>query len=136
HGGGKNVVRRLTAVDVVVRMNEAPLAALAAQKLAGAVGENLVDVHVGLGSTSRLPNDEGKFVVVLAGQHLVGRLDDGPSLFHVEGAEVEVDERGGLFHQSEGVDQLARHSLARDLEIGERALRLRAPQLVGRYLDG
>ena len=66
HRRGKNVVRRLAHVDVVVGMDLAALAALAAQELAGAIGDDLVHVHVGLRAAAGLPDDQGKLGVVLA----------------------------------------------------------------------
>ena len=58
HGGREDVVAGLALVDVVVGMDEALLPALAAQDLAGAVGEHLVHVHVGLGAAAGLPDHE------------------------------------------------------------------------------
>ncbi len=136
HRRREDVVRRLAAVDVVVRVDEACFAPLATEDFARAVGEHLVHVHVRLRAAARLPNDEGEFVVVLAGQNFVGRGDDGAALFRIERSKVEVDEGGGLFDERERVDQRARHALARDLEVRERALRLRAPQPVGGDVDG
>ena len=73
HGRRKHVVRRLAHVDLIVGMDLAAHAALAAQELAGAVGDDLVHVHVRLRAAAGLPDDQGKLGVVLAGDHLVGR---------------------------------------------------------------
>ncbi len=78
HRGRKHVVGRLAHVDMVVGMDLAAHAALAAQELAGAVGDDLVQVHVRLGAAARLPDDQGKLGVVPAGDHLVGGRDDRP----------------------------------------------------------
>ncbi len=84
HRGGEHVIGGLAAIDVVVGMHLAPLAANAPEQLAGAIGDHLVGVHVGLGSTSRLPNDERELIGELAGDDLVGRLDNRPGLCWIE----------------------------------------------------
>ena len=54
---------------------------LAAGELDGAVRDHLVDVHVRLRAAAGLPDAERELVVVLAGDHLVGRLHDAASAF-------------------------------------------------------
>ena len=73
---------------------------------------------------------------MLAGDHLVGGGDDGlaPSPSS-SSAEVQVDLRGGALDLRQRADELARHALAGDLEVLQRALRLRAPQAVGGDFD-
>ena len=77
HRRREDVVRRLAAVDVVVGMHEPALAARPAEELRGAIGEHLVDVHVGLRARSGLPDGERKFAGVPPGERLVGGGDDG-----------------------------------------------------------
>ena len=60
HRGRKNIVRRLAAIDVVIGVDEAPLAARSTQDLGSAVGQHFVDVHVGLRARSRLPDRSGR----------------------------------------------------------------------------
>src|SRR5262249_57703594 len=67
---------------------------------------------------------------------LVGRPDDRAGAFAIEEAEILVDEGARLLDQAERPDHLARKALAADLEMFERALRLRAPVAVGGNLDG
>src|SRR5260221_7946476 len=76
HGGGKRVVRRLAHIDVVVGMDRRLAAELAADELDRAVGYDLVDVHVRLGTGSRLPDIEREFTVELAGDYLIGDTAD------------------------------------------------------------
>src|SRR5947208_15298643 len=135
HRGGKNVVRRLPAVDLVVGMHAALLAALASEELARAVGEHLVHVHVGLGARSRLPHHERKLAVVLSGEHLAAGGGDGFRLILGELLQLHVHARARALDQRERADQLTGHALAGNAEILERALRLRAPQPVGRDAD-
>ena len=136
HGGGKHVVRRLALVHLVVGMDESLLSALAAEDLAGAVRQHLVHVHVGLRAAAGLPDGERELPLMLPGDHLVGRLDDGLGLLGVEHLQVEVHLRSRPLHPRERLDQLRRHLLGADLEVEQRALRLGAPQPVGRDLDG
>ena len=76
HRRREDVVRRLAAVDVVVRMHEAAFADRAAEQLRGAVGEHLVHVHVALRAGAGLPDRERELVVVPAGEDFVGGGDD------------------------------------------------------------
>jgi hypothetical protein len=54
----------------------------------------------------------------------------------VHQAELEIGQRRRLLEDAEGPDDLDRHLLAADVEIGERAGRLGAVILVGRHIDG
>ena len=58
-------------------MDEPGVSALAAQQFAGAVGQHLVDVHVGLRSRASLPDDQRELVGVLAGNDFIGCGHDG-----------------------------------------------------------
>ena len=136
HGGGKGVVGGLRAVHVIIGMHRLLRAHLAAQELDGAVADHFIGVHVALGAAARLPDHQRKVVVELACYHLVGGLDDGRR--HVLGQEPElvIDLCAGPLELAERPDHLSREALARDLEMLERALRLRAPVAVGGHLDG
>ena len=135
HRGRKHVVRRLPAIDVVVRMHELPLPARSAENLRRAIGKHLVDVHVGLGSGSCLPYGERKLAVVAAVERLVCGGDDRIGDPGLEDVQACVDPRRATLDQQHRADQLRRHLLAGDAEMLERALRLRAPQALGGDLD-
>lgn len=77
HDGGEGVVGRGAAVDVVVGVDGLLGAHGAAEDLNGAVGDDLVCVHVGLGAGAGLPDDEGEVVEQLAVGDLFGGLLDG-----------------------------------------------------------
>jgi hypothetical protein len=77
HGGGEGVVGRGGHVDVVVGVDGLLGAHVAAQHLDGAVGDDLVGVHVGLGAGTGLPDDQREVFVELAGCDLGGGLLDG-----------------------------------------------------------
>ena len=57
HRGGEGVVAALAHVHVVVRSHRLLAAQLAAEQLDGAVGQDLVDVHIALGARTGLPDD-------------------------------------------------------------------------------
>ena len=116
-------------------MNRFLRAQLAARHFDGAVGDDLVDVHVGLGAAAGLPDAQRELVVELAGDDFVGSLHDELGFVGRELAQVLIDQRAGLFQDAKGADQLRRHGVAADVEVQQRALGLRAPVDVGRDVD-
>ena len=136
HGRGVDVVGRLAAVDVVIGVDPPPAPARAAQKLAGAVGQHLVDVHVGLGARAGLPDHQGKFAVVPPCQHFVGSGHDRLCLGGVQQPQVRIDRGRRPLDAHQRGNQLARLPLARDVKVRQRALGLRPPEAMGRHLDG
>ena len=135
HGGRKRVVRGLAGIDVVVRVHGRLAAALAAEPLVGEAGDDLVGVHVGLRAGAGLPDDERELVVVFALHDLGGGRRDRVGDARLELPEILVHEGRRLLDEAERAHQRHRHALAADLEIAERALRLRAPITVRRHLD-
>jgi len=69
---------------------------LTAVNLGGAVGDDLVGVHVRGRARPSLKHVDGELVVVLAGDDLVGGLDDGFGLVVGDGSQVAVGQRGRL----------------------------------------
>ncbi len=76
HGGGERIVGGLRHVDVVIGMNRLLRSQFAARQFDGAVGDDLVDVHVGLRATAGLPDAQRELFVEFAGYDFVGGLDD------------------------------------------------------------
>ena len=74
----------------------------------------------------------GKCVVELAVDDFLRGLDDGLAELRVEPAELHVGFGGGALDDAERAHDRQRLLLPADLEIAERALRLRAPIAVGR----
>ena len=136
HGGGEHIVARLAAVHIVVGVHQAAFATLATQQFARAVGQHLVDIHVGLRARAGLPHHQRKFTRVLAGDDFVSGGHDGRGLLRVLQAQGLVDHGRGALDLGQRLDDLARLLLARDVEVLQRSLRLRAPQLVDRDFDG
>jgi hypothetical protein len=76
HDSGECVVGRGAHVDVVVGVDGLLAAHGAAQNLNGAVGDDLVGVHVGLGAGAGLPDDQREVVNELERGNLLGGLLD------------------------------------------------------------
>ncbi len=136
HRGGEDVVGRLAEVDLVVGMHQSLHAALAAQQFGGAIGQHLVEVHVALRARAGLPYRQRKLLRMLAGQDLVRRLSYGLRLLCWQQTQVAVDHGAGALDLGQRQHDLLRHALGRDMEVFERALRLRSPQPFGGDLDG
>lgn len=77
HDGGERVVGGSGHVDMVVRVDGLLGAHLAAENLNGAVGDDLVGVHVGLGTGAGLPDDQREVIQQLTLGDLGGGLLDG-----------------------------------------------------------
>lgn len=77
HDSGEGVVGGGTHVDVVVGVDGLLAAHLAAEDLNGAVGDDLVGVHVGLGAGAGLPDDQREVVDQFERGDLLGGLLDG-----------------------------------------------------------
>lgn len=77
HDGREGIIGGGGAVDMVVGMDRLFGAHGAAQDLDGAVRDDFVGVHVGLGARAGLPNNEGEVVEQLQVSDLLGGLLDG-----------------------------------------------------------
>lgn len=71
------VVGALAHVDVVVRVNRGLASQLSSHDLDGSVGDDLIDVHVGLSSRSGLEDDEGEVVEEFTRDDLIRGLRNG-----------------------------------------------------------
>ena len=136
HHGGEGVVGGLRLVDVVVWV-DALGADLPAQQLDGPVRDDLVGVHVGLGTGAGLEDDQWEVSCQLARNDLVSSLLNGLGDLWVQSTELLVDDRGRLLQDTEGPDDWLGHllALAADLEVLVRSLGLGTPVLVGWDLD-
>ena len=110
-------------------------AELAAEQFVGAVGDHLVEVHVGLGAGAGLPDHQREMIVELALDHLAGGADDGAGAARIEQAEFPVGLRGGELDDAERMDDRHRHAVLADLEVLPRAFGLRAPIAIGGNVD-
>jgi hypothetical protein len=135
HGGREGVVGRLAAVDVVVGVNRRLVAALATENFVGAVGDDLVGVHVGLRAGAGLPHHQRKIIVEFTVDDFLRRLIDRLGDLFFQLAERQIGPRGGLFLDAERAYQRQRHTLVADGEVLHAALGLGAPVFIGRNLD-
>ena len=131
HRGRKCVVGGLRHVDVIVGVDWLLTAHHAAGDFDGAVADDFVDVHVGLGAAAGLPDTEREVIVELPTNYFVGRLRDEFGFFWRELAEILIDQRGSFFQDAERADQFGRHGLFADGEMDQRTGGLRAIVTVG-----
>ena len=135
HRGRKHIIGRLTAIHVVVGVDQPALATLATQQLTGAIRQHLVDIHVGLRARASLPDHQRKLVIMLAGHHLIDCRHDGPGLLFILQTQSVIHCRRGALDLRQRPDDLAWLLLARDVKVLQRALGLGAPQAVGGDFD-
>ena len=129
HRRREGVVGRLRLVDVVVGVKHfARVTQASAAKHVAAVGNDLVDVHVALGSGTGLPNDQRKLCVVLAREDFVADVANELGFFGREDPQVAVGQGRCLFEVGKGVHDLFGHAaFGTDFKVGARALGLGAP---------
>src|SRR5260370_40539789 len=83
-------------------MNRFLAAHFAAGNFDGAVGDDFVDVHVGLRAAAGLPDAKREVLVEFSGDDFVGGPGNEAALFVREFAEVLVNKCGGLLGEPEG----------------------------------
>src|SRR5262249_51710089 len=110
-------------------------AEFAAEKLIGAVGDHLIEVHVALRARAGLPHHQWKMIVELAVDHLTCRARNGAGAARIEQAEFVVGFSRGKLDDAKRMHDLDRHAVRADAEIPPGTLGLRAPIAVGGPLD-
>src|SRR5262249_55401746 len=120
-----HIIAGLSAIDVVVGMDRW-IAASAAEQFGGAVGDDLVGVHVGGRSGARLKDIDDKLVVPPALDDFLGGLLDGGSQGRRQQSQRLVGEGGVLFDQTERADKRAREPPTANREVFDGQGRLRA----------
>ncbi len=135
HGGGKRVVGGLRHVHIVIGVNRFLAAHDAAGNFDGAIGDDFVDVHVGLRAAAGLPDAKREVLVELSGDDFISGQRDQRGFFHRKLAETLVHERTGFFEDAEGANQFGRHGVLADGEVDERAGGLGAVVAVGGDVD-
>src|SRR5271165_809430 len=98
-----------------------------ARKLAAAIGNHFVPVHVELRSAACHPHMQGKHFLVLAGKNFVADLNDEPMGCFFKSPASEVGVGSGFFQDSVCADHLSWDKVFADTEMFKRALRLGAP---------
>ena len=116
-------------------MNRLLGAEFAAEHLVRAVGDHLIEVHVGLRAGAGLPHDQREVIVELALDHFARGAGDGPGSARVDQAEFAIGLRRRQFDDAECVHDLDRHAIAADPEVLPRAFGLGAPIAIGGDVD-
>ncbi len=110
-------------------------AEFAAQHFVGAIGDHLVEVHVGLGAGPGLPDHQRKVPVELAVDHLARGADDGAGAAPVEQPEFAIGLGGSKLDHAERMNDRHRHPLITDAEISPRPFGLGTPVAIGGNVD-
>ena len=111
---------------MVIGMDVVVLAQAAAHDLVGAVGNDLVGVHVGRGAGAALDGVHDELVMQLAGHDFLGSLDNGVADLLVHQAGGMVGDGAGLLQTGQHVDLHGMHHVAGDGVIQLAAQRLHA----------
>ena len=119
--GGVHIVGGLAAVHIVVRVDQRIIALFAAQYLDGAVGDDLVGVHIGAGARAALDGIDDELIVQPARDDLIARLLDGAGHILPDGAGGQVGARAGLFDPGDADDHIPLQALAGDGKVFRRA---------------
>ena len=137
HRGREGVVRRLAAIDMIVRMDGCLRAHHAASDLDRAVRDDLIDVHVRLRARARLPDDEWEVVVELAGDNLIGGGDHHVGNVGWQLAKILVGAGGRLLQHTECANDRTIPVVRADadLKVVDRTLGLCTPIAVGGHVD-
>ncbi len=135
HGRRKRIIRRLAHVHMIIGVDRFFGAHYAAQHFDGAVADDLIRVHVGLGARPRLPDDQRKIVVKPPVDHLLRRSGDRLAQGFVDIALCDVDQGAGLLDHAKRADDGHGLTFPPDGEVDDRPLGLCAPVFVGRHVQ-
>ena len=131
-----DVVGRLSAVDMVVGIAILILTFLVAHDFQGAVGDDLVGVHVDRRTGAALHHVDREILMELAVDDLAASLRDSSCNLVVDGAQGVVGLHGGELDVGDGDDivGIVAHLLARNMIVVDSALRLHAVVSLSGYL--
>lgn len=117
HRGGEGVVRGLALVDVVVGVD-----ATIGVDLLGAVGDDLVGIHVCRGAGTGLVGIDGEVFVVFALEDFAGGLFDDGSFASIDDAEFTIGAGGRELDEPVCVDHERVNGTMGDGEVQDGAL--------------
>src|SRR5206468_11409100 len=123
NGGRRHVVRGLTEVHVIVRMDGRVAPAAATESLVGEIGDDLVDVHMDRRARAGVEAVEDGDVGNAAGGVAIGGGLDGPRRSTRQDAERGVGARGRLLDEGVRADERRMRRAAGELEGLARPLR-------------
>ena len=102
HDSGEAIIAGLTSVDMIIRMNQFILY-FSSQNLCRSVCNNLIGVHVGLGSWTSLPYNQREMIIKFSSNHLICSFNDGIRNVFFE-AVAKIDLGYTFFEDSKGAD--------------------------------
>ena len=111
-----------------------PRTGVASEDLRGAVGDDLVRVHVRGRAGACLKNIQHEVDIVLAVHDLLRSRPDRRRRLRRDATQFLIDLRGGALDQREGAEEAAGEAQIADGEVADGSLRLRAPQGIVRHL--
>ena len=114
NGGRKQVVARLAAVYVVVRVDRLTRMTRAGEQLVGALGDDLVGVHVARRARPRLEDVHHEMRVEPARGDFPSRPDNRVRQELRKQSERGVGHRRRRFERAQGVDRLCRAAIRGD----------------------
>ena len=121
-----HVVRRLTEIDVVVRVHDVVLAALLPENLQRAVGDDLVGVHVRRSAGAALNHVDAEMPVVQSLSDLTRSEADRAHYLVIKEIHVVIRPRCRFLHRRERRDQAGEFA---KLDAGDREVFYRAQRL-------
>ncbi|MNI39529.1 hypothetical protein D3C73_937130 [compost metagenome] len=129
---GIDVVGGLTAVHMVVGVDDIIGSGRQAQAQKRQVGDDLIGGHVGRSARAALADIEIEGRVVRPRDEFIASADDGARNFRRQAFGLAMRQGGGLLHLSQGHDQLRqiRDPCLAEVEVRASALGLRAMQAV------
>jgi hypothetical protein len=94
----------LPSIHIIVAINTAFGFPALTEQLRCPICEYFIHVHIGLRSRSGLPDNQGKFRVMAAGNYFVGCLDNGCRLIMIEQAKIAVYAGGGALEHGKSMN--------------------------------
>src|SRR2546425_7705446 len=118
---------------MIIWMNNRLVASLAPEKLNGAIGDDLVHVHVRRGPATCLEDVNNKLVVESPLHDLLCRGNNSLALLRVQQSQLHVGSRSRQLDESHSTDEFLRKAQTRYGKVLNRSLGLSA--IIGRTRD-
>ena len=114
---------------MVVRVDHVVAAFFQAEDFQGAVGDDLVGVHVGRSASAALDDVRDEMGIVVTSGDIVAGAGNGITLAGIDHAHGQIGVGGSLFDVGVGADQVGHfgHGLAADGEVFDGAGGMDAP---------
>ena len=130
HGCREGIVGALGHIDMVIGMD-----LQARMILGGDMGNDLIDIHIALGTAAGLPDLQGKFMGIASFQNAGAGFGNGLSGLPVQSAQLHIGGGAGGFEDREGPDDLGRYGFGPYGKVLQTSLGLGAPEMVSGHSD-